>query len=184
MITIPSSVSTALASSSYRTALLADLPGTGFRVTDNHRAITYASQTYSTTSEMLLETSSVNRTQEISASSYTLTFAGADRDAYQEYYTNSHIGKSATLYLAFLDDDFALLDAGSVVQIYTGIVDSWDLTETATSSKFQIKLNSHWASFELVNSRFTNSASQKEYYSDDEFFKYSFQEELPIKWGS
>jgi V8-like Glu-specific endopeptidase len=189
MITIPSSVSTALASSRYRTALLVHLPGTGFKVTDNHKPITYNSTTYATSGEIILKTSNINRTTEIAANSYTLTFAGADRSAYQEY-TNlgtdyaRYVGQTGTLYLAFLDDNYELLDSGSVLELYTGVIDTWDLTETKTTSEFSVKLTSHWASFEVTNGRFTNSASQQEYYPGDDFFKYSHQEDIPLKWGS
>jgi len=205
MITIPSSVNTALASSTYRTSLLVHLPGVGFKITDNHKPITYNSTTYTTSDEVVLKTSNINRTTDIAANSYTLTFAGADKSAYQEYtnsgtdyvrhvgktgYTNSgtdyvrHVGKTGTLYLAFLDDNYELLDSGSVIELYTGVVDTWELNETATTSEFSVKLSSHWATFEVTNGRYTNSSSQQEYYAGDEIFKYSHQEKLPIKWGS
>lgn len=184
MIPIPSSVSTALNSSAYRACLLANLPGTDFKITDNHKDITYNSVTYSSTGELLLKTSNVNRTTQIAANSYTLTVSGADQSAINEYTLNNHVGKTATLYLAFLDDNYDLIDSGSVLEMYTGIVDSWELSESATTSEFSIKLTSHWASFEIVNGRFTNSASQQEYYAGDELFKFSYQDELPVKWGS
>jgi len=184
MITIPANVQTALASSGYRACLLANLPGTDFKITDNHKDVTYNSVTYSSTGELLLKTSNVSRTTEIAANSYTLTVSGADQSAIQEYGATNHVGKTATLYLAFLDDNYDLLDASSVVEMYTGIVDSWELSESATTSEFSIKLTSHWASFEIINGRFTNASSQEEYYSGDEFFKFSYQEELPVKWGS
>ena len=189
MITIPNSVSTALAASTYRTSLLVHLPGAGFKITDNHKPITYNSTTYTTSDEIVLKTSNVNRTTDIAANSYTLTFAGADKSAYQEY-TNSgtdyvrHVGKTGTLYLAFLDDNYELLDSGSVIELYTGVVDTWELNETSTTSEFSVKLSSHWATFEVTNGRYTNSSSQQEYYAGDEIFKYSHQEKLPIKWGS
>jgi len=189
MITIPSSVSTALAASNYRTALLVDLPGTDFKITDNHLPITYNSTTYVTNGEIVLKTSNVSRTTDIAANSYQLTFAGADRSAYIEY-TNSgsdyvrHVGKSGTLYLAFLDDNYALLDSTSVLELYTGVIDSWELSETNSSSEFSVKLASHWSTFQVTNGRFTNSSSQQEFYPGDEIFKYSHQEKLLIKWGS
>jgi hypothetical protein len=189
MITIPNSVSTALEASTYRTSLLVNLPGVGFKITDNHKPITYAGTTYTTSDEIVLKTSNVSRTSDIAANSYTITFAGADKSAYQEY-TNSgadyvrHVGKTGTLYLAFLDDNYELLDSTSVLELYTGVVDTWELSESNSTSEFSVKLASHWVTFEVTNGRFTNSSSQQEYYPSDEIFKYSHQEELPIKWGS
>jgi len=86
--------------------------------------------------------------------------------------------------MAFHDDSCDLLASDSVIKLYEGIVDAWDLSESATTSEFSIKLTSHWATFEVVNGRFTNQSSQKEYYGTDNFFKYAYQEELPLKWGS
>jgi hypothetical protein len=67
MITIPNSVSTALAASTYRTSLLVHLPGVGFKITDNHKPITYNSTTYTTSDEIVLKTSNVNRTTDYSS---------------------------------------------------------------------------------------------------------------------
>ena len=184
MITIPSSISTALASSNYRVALLADLPGTGMQVTDNHRPITFGGVTYAATDGLLLKTSNVNRTTSIETNSYNITFAGADKSAYTQYYDNVHVGKSATLYLAFLDDDYELIDSTSVIEMYTGIIDAWSLTESGTTSDFSIKMTNHWSTFELVNGRFTNASSQEEIYAGDKIFEFSTQDKLPLKWGS
>lgn len=184
MITIPSSIVTALASPNYRVALLADLPGTGMQVTNNHRALTHGGVTYSATDGLLLKTSNVNRTTSIETNSYNITFAGADKSAYTQYYDNTHVGKPASLYLAFLDDDYALLDSSSVIEMYTGIIDTWSLTESGTTSDFTIKLTNHWSTFELVNGRFTNSSSQEEIYPGDTIFEFATQDKLPLKWGS
>jgi hypothetical protein len=184
MITIPSSISTALASPDYRVSLLANLPGTGMQVTDNHKDVTYGGVTYSATDGLLLKTSNVNRTTAIETNSYNITFAGADKSAYTQYYSNAHVGKPATLYLAFLDDDYELLDSTSVIEMYTGIIDIWSLTESGTTSDFSIKLTNHWSTFELVNGRFTNSSSQEEVYSGDTIFEFATQDKLPLKWGT
>ena len=81
MISMPSNVAAALASASYRTAILINLPGTGFKVTDNHKPITYAGVTYSPGDQALLGASSVQRTTSLSSSTYQVKFAGADRTA-------------------------------------------------------------------------------------------------------
>ena len=184
MISIPSSVLTALNSTAFRSALLVDAPGTTFQVTDNHKAITYNGVTYKVSDELLMKTSNISRTTNIAANGYQITVSGADTSAIQEYTDNDHLGKTATVYMAFLDDNYELLATDSVLEVYQGLVEGWSLDEGATSSEFTIRLTSHWSSFELVNSRFTNSASQQEVFPTDELFKFAFQEKLPIKWGS
>lgn len=183
MITLPTAVSNALASHDYRYCLLVNLAGSGMQLTNNHKNITYNSVTYSTTDNLLIKTSDVNRTSGIESNSYTITVAGADKQAYNEYYNGQHNGKSATLFLAFLDDNYDLLASNSVVEMYTGIIDSWDLSETSTTSTFSIKLTNHWSTFEVINGRFTNTSSQSEFFPNDSFFQYSTQEKLPLKWG-
>ena len=88
------------------------------------------------------------------------------------------------IYLAFLDEDYELLSSDSVIKIYAGLVDTWQFDETKTKSDFTIKLTSHWAAFEVVTGRFTNTASQEEYYSGDTLFQYSQQEKLPLSGDS
>lgn len=184
MINMPSSVVGALASESYRTAILVNLPGTGFKITDNHKPITYSGTTFTTDDQMVLKTSGVKRTGSINAGSYSITFAGADRSAYEEYYQDAYYGQAASISLAFLNDDYELLAGDSVLKMYSGLVDSWQLSEGKTTSDFTIKMTSHWAAFEVVTGRFTNTSSQEEYFPGDTFFQYSTQEKLPIKWGS
>jgi hypothetical protein len=125
----------------------------------------------------------VSRTTRIETNSYNITFSGADRSVYEQYYGNAHVGKLATLRLAFLDDNYELLDSASVLEMYTGVVDSWSFDETGTTSDFSIKLTNHWSTFEIVNGRATNSSSQQELYSTDTIFQYAIQDKLALKWG-
>ncbi len=94
MISMPSNVAAALASANYRTAILINLPGTGFKVTDNHKELTYNGVTYKPDDQALLGASSVQRTNALSSSPYQIKFAGADRTATRSTSTTHTLAKT------------------------------------------------------------------------------------------
>lgn len=183
MLDMPANVVAALASNNYRTAMLIDLPGTDMQVTDNQKNIVYDGITFSNTGRALIKASGINRAGDLNASSYSVTFYGGDTLAYQDYVGDQQLGKPGRVFLAFLDENYLLLSADSVIQLYAGLVDQWQFDETKTSSEFTVKMASHWSAFEVQTGRFTNSSSQEEYYPGDTFFQYAQQEKLPFKWG-
>jgi hypothetical protein len=186
MLPVTPEVEAALNSASFNIAVLVDLPSSGsvnLRLTDNARAITYGGQVYTPGGVQLMSVDPVRRGMEITSDSLQVTVDNISGDAYQDYVVNNHVGKAARVYVAFLNTSGALLSAGSVLQIYEGLVDSWSIEESGSESALLIRLTSHWSAFKVANSRFTNSASQNEVYPGDTFFDFSHQEELPVKWG-
>lgn len=186
MLSVPASVTSALAGPDFSMTLMVRLPGSGsdYRLTDHWRNLTYQSATWVANGKVILSTDRAARSREISADSYQLTLDNADKGIYEDYAQNGHVGKRAYVYIGFVDPDTGLLlAADSVMQVYEGLVDSWKINDTSSSSQFSLRMTSHWSAFEVVNSRFTNPASQEEVYPGDTIFEYSYQDKLPIKWG-
>jgi hypothetical protein len=185
MIPVPAEVEAALASTSFRTALLVQIPfqNGNLYLTDNDRSITVGGNTYVSNSTLILGSEDVKRDREISADAYTIRFDHADISIYQDYIVEDHVGKVAKISVAFLNPNGTPLSSSAFLELYSGLVDSWSITEQGSRSDIGLRLTSHWSAFKVVSSRYTNSASQNEMYPGDTFFEFSYQEDLPTKWG-
>jgi len=183
MITVPASVTNALASSDLTWSLLVSLPG-GYEATDNPHNLTYDGTVYNS-QVMVLEGGSLKRKSDITADSYEVLISNVDQSMYQDYVDVNRVGSQVSVYAAFVDpDDYNLLSSDSVVEVYRGLLDSWVVAEEGEAATMTVRLTSHWSSWKVVKGRFTNTASQTEVYPGDTFFEYSQQEVLPITWGS
>ena len=187
MITVPTSVTTALQSGVFNFCLAIALPGSGAgtrRVTDHWKNISYGGNTYLSQSDVaLVNVGDVKRQLEVGSDALTLQFDNTDNTLYSEYILTNHVGKFVTITALFTDADGDILAADAGMQVYTGLVDSWGLTESSSNARFALKLTSHWAAWKIKKSRYTNSESQEELYAGDTLFEFAHQEDLPIKWG-
>ena len=182
MLSFPSSVVNALASNDFTYSLLVDLPG-NFQVTNNPHDLTWSSVTYSP-AKLLMDVGDIERRQDISSDSFDIIMDNADQAIYQDYVANNRIGTVVPVYAAFVDPTtYDLLAADSVVRVYSGLFDSWDVSEAGTKATVTLRLTSHWSAWKVVKGRATNSSSQEEVYPGDTIFEFSYQEELPHKWG-
>ena len=187
MISVPASVTTALNSPSFGIALCISLPGNGttFSLTDHWRNLTLNGTTYVANSFVISGTDEVKRDKDINVDSYTITVDNAELNIYEDYAQVNLVGQEATVDVAFVNPDTGVIlgsDAG--IRLYKGLVDSWVNDESGSKATFGIRLTSHWAAFNVVKGRVTNSASQEERYPGDTLFEFSFQDELQIKWGT
>ena len=60
---------------------------------------------------------------------------------------------------------------------------SFNITETDNSSEVSISIASHWADFDKIAGRKTNTNSQKLFFSTDKGFDYASKSVKEIKWG-
>lgn len=185
MLSVPTSVENALNSNNWANALLFQIPGsTTHYYTDHWKDITYNAQTYLHDDNLVLDSGNAIRDMDIRADALTIRFDNADKTLYQEYAAASQVGKEVIVSVAFVDEETGnLLAADSVVQLHSGLVDSWSQTDQKARSEFSIRLTNHWAAFEVRKGRYTNSASQEEAHAGDTLFEFSFQKVLPTKWG-
>lgn len=185
MLTVDSSVTTALESNNWAHALLVQIPGaTTHYYTDHWKDILYGANTYSHDGNLVLNSGRSSRDLELRADAITIRLDNADKSLYEEYAAANQVGKEVILSVAFVNKATGnLLAANSVAELYKGIVDSWSQMDDGGTSSFSIRLTNHWGAFEIRKGRYTNTASQEEAYPGDTLFEFSFQKVLPTKWG-
>lgn len=179
MITLDSSTSTALAAANFEYAYLCKIPGS-FYYTNNNKDLTFGGNTYSS-SGLLLNFSEVTKDHSLKVGSYTLTLSNVNTTLAQGYSAASYRGQEAIIYLAILSSSGAI--TGTPLILYKGTLDTWAVNETKTGSDLQLKITSHWASYNLKTGRYTNDATQQQIHSGDKFFQYSHSDVENIGWG-
>ena len=152
----------------------------GSRYTDHYKDISYDSNTY-TASSLFLGSSEVSEESNVAVDSITIAFTGADQTIISLLLNNAYMDKEVEIYKGFLDSDQALID--NPFLIFKGNIESFSLEETEESSQVSISVSSHWADFEKLKGRKTNTSSQELYFADDLGFDFASQSVQNIKWG-
>ena len=154
--------------------------GSGFRFTDHYKDVTFDSNTYSASS-LFTRLSSVTESSEIEVSNITLSFSGADQTIISLFLSNNYMEKEAEVYKGFLDSNEQVI--ADPFLLFKGRIESFSIDETLQSSDVKVVATSHWADFDKVKGRKTNTNSQQLYFAGDVGFDYASQTVQDIKWG-
>ncbi len=154
--------------------------GTGLRVTDHYKDVTYDSNTY-TASSLFTKLSSVTESSEIQVSNITLTFTGADQTITALFLTNDYLEKDADIYKGFIDSNEALI--ADPFLLFKGRIEGFSINESLNNSRVNVSIASHWADFSKVEGRKTNTGMQQIHFPDDLGFEFASQTVQDIKWG-
>jgi hypothetical protein len=154
--------------------------GTGLRVTDHYKDVTYDSNTY-TASSLFTKLSSVTESSEIQVSNITLTFTGADQTITALFLTNDYLEKDADIYKGFIDSNEALI--ADPFLLFKGRIEGFSINESLNNSQVNVSIASHWADFSKVEGRKTNTGMQQIHFPDDLGFEFASQTVQDIKWG-
>ena len=178
---LTTAVNNELASDQINPVLLIKLDiGSGITQTDHYKDLTYDGNTY-TASSIFLGISNVTESPEVAVDSLVVGFSGADQTIIALLLNNNYSEADATIYRGFLDSNQNLIADPFI--LFKGRVESFELSEDETSSQININIASHWADFEKIQGRKTNSNSQQIYFSGDKGFDYASQSTGDIKWG-
>jgi len=153
---------------------------TGSYYTDHYKNISFNGNTY-LASSLLLGVSDASESSEVAVNDLVIKFSGADQTIISLFLNNDYMDKSAHIYRGFLDDSQALISDPFL--LFEGRIENFNIDETDTSSEVSISIASHWADFDKIAGRKTNTNSQKLYFSTDKGFDYASQSVREIKWG-
>ena len=178
---LTSAVNTELATDSLNPVTLVYLGvGSGSRYTDHYKDITYDSNTYSASS-LFLNASSVSESSEVEITNIQLKFSGADQSIISLFLNNNYMSKDVEVYKGFLDSSQALIS--DPFTLFKGKIESFSVDEEINNSTVNISVASHWADFERIQGRKTNTNSQQIYFDADVGFDYASQAIAELRWG-
>ena len=184
MITLTPEYQAALESDQLRPIHLLSLPG-GLKLTTGNYDITWGGTTYRALG-IVISMDGKRSTSEISANTYKLTLSNADQTALATLGQGNYFGQPCRIYFGLLDEGGALIqdqDGNGPFEFYSGLFDSWVVSESNTKSTLEVTIRSHWAAFERKAGRWTNTESQQEQYPTDTIFEYAHLNDSEFKWG-
>jgi len=154
--------------------------GTGYRFTDHYKDITYDGNTYSASS-LFLKVSDISESSEVEVGNISLEFTGADQTIVSLFLSSNYMDREVEVYKGFMDANQSLI--ANPFLLFKGRIESFNLDEDLNNSDVQIVVASHWADFDKIKGRKTNTNSQQLYFTGDVGFDYASQTVQDIKWG-
>ena len=149
----------------------------GFSLTSS---ISGTSRTY-TASSFLVGASSFEEQVDITKTTLSLFLSGADQTFISTCLNENIVNDTVEIYRGLLNSSNSLI--ADPILLYSGNIDTFEISESTTQSNVKLIVVSHWADFDKKNGRKTNNASQQRFFSTDVGMDFSSQTVLDIKWG-
>ena len=158
--------------------------GTPVNLTDNSfdltSSISGSSKTY-TSSAFLISVPSFTEENDLSKTSLNIALSGADQTFISTCLNENIVNDTVEIYRGLLNSSNSLI--ADPILLYSGNIDTFEISESATQSNVKLVVVSHWADFDKKNGRKTNNSSQQRFFSADVGMDYSSETVLDIKWG-
>ena len=157
---------------------------TPVNITDNSFSLTSSvsgsSITY-TASPFLVATPTFTEETDLTKTSLNITLSGADTTFISTVLNENIVNDSVDIFRGLLDSNNALIT--DPILLYSGNIDTFQISESETESIVTLTVVSHWADFDKKSGRQTNNNSQQRFFSTDVGMDFSSQTVLDIKWG-
>lgn len=156
--------------------------GTNTYITDAPADITYNSNTYLSTRGMM-GVSDIQEEEDIKIENVDITLSGVDVENVKLFLDYDYIDRRVLIHRTVLDASYALV--GAPILVFDGRLDQPRLVEDFKSrtATLSISATSHWADFESVNGRHTNTTEQQVLHPGDTFFDKATETQKDVKWG-
>ena len=122
----------------------------------------------------------VKKDHNMKVGSYSLELSNVSTTIANAYMTSSFRGSEANIYIVVLSNGVV---QGDPILLYKGTLDTWGVQESRTGSTLNLKITSHWASYNQKSGNYTNDTTHQQTHSGDDFFKYSHTDIQNIGWG-
>jgi len=143
-------------------------------------SISGTSRTY-TASPFLVGASSFEEQVDITKTTLNLFLSGADQTFISTVLNENIVNDTVEIYRGLLNSSNSLI--ADPILLYSGNIDTFEVSETETQSNVKLMIVSHWADFDKKNGRKTNNASQQRFFSTDVGMDFASQTVLDLKWG-
>ena len=157
---------------------------TPVNITDNSFSLTSSvsgsSITY-TASPFLVATPTFTEETDLTKTSLNITLSGADTTFISTVLNENIVNDSVDIFRGLLDSNNALI--ADPILLYSGNIDTFQISESETESNVTLTVVSHWADFDKKSGRQTNNNSQQRFFNTDVGMDFSSQTVLDLKWG-
>ena len=157
---------------------------TPINITDNSfnltSSVSGSSITY-TASPFLVATPTFTEETDLTKTSLNITLSGADTTFISTVLNENIVNDTVDIFRGLLDSNNALI--ADPILLYSGNIDTFQISESETESNVILTVVSHWADFDKKSGRQTNNNSQQRFFNTDVGMDYSSQTVLDLKWG-
>ena len=151
---------------------------TPVNITDNSFSLTSSvsgSSTTYTASPFLVATPTFTEETDLTKTSLNITLSGST------VLNENIVNDTVDIFRGLLDSNNALI--ADPILLYSGNIDTFQISESETESNVILTVVSHWADFDKKSGRQTNNNSQQRFFNTDVGMDFSSQTVLDLKWG-
>ena len=153
-------------------------------LTDHYKDVPYGGNTYDTSAHLEsmsnLKQSGIDRNPQV-----TVNLSGVDQTYYSLFLSNNYVSRTATIYIAFLDSNDAIID--DPLEVYSGSIVDISMKDDPFkgTAKVGMMLGGPFDDFDRRVGRRTNTESQKEFFPTDVGFDFAGELDPPeYLWDS
>ena len=157
---------------------------TPVNITDNSFSLTSSvsgSSTTYTASPFLVATPTFTEETDLTKTSLNITLSGADTTFISTVLNENIVNDTVDIFRGLLDSNNALI--ADPILLYSGNIDTFQISESETESNVILTVVSHWADFDKKSGRQTNNNSQQRFFNTDVGMDFSSQTVLDLIWG-
>lgn len=155
-----------------------DFEGGHVRITDNFQDVTYDGNDYEAAGGFL-DIGSIDEDAELRNNSTQLKMSALTGVMPAILLGENVINRPVTVTRVFLDDNHQI---DAAVLLLKGSIAAATLDDS-NGDDATITIASHWANFDKVSGRRTNSTSQQRHFPNDTAFRFAALGDREVKWG-
>lgn len=134
-----------------------------------------------TSSAHVLEIGDISETGELRVNELSLTLSGVEQTFVAALLGGDYLDRRVRIWRAVISASDT--EVGTPFLYFDGRISSFDIEDTERDSEVVLNIASHWADFEKVNNRKTNSNSQQLHFPGDKGFDYASKVVKDLRWG-
>tara|TARA_R100000654_G_scaffold37436_1_gene63002 strand:- start:115 stop:663 length:549 start_codon:yes stop_codon:yes gene_type:complete len=153
---------------------------TVFRLTDNQFDVTYDSNTYTSSGE-IISVSTTAEAGELKVEETSIELSNINSTLISVFDDQNYIDNTVNIYLAFFDSNETFIDA---LTYFSGNIKNVEVNESSSESKITVTCSNHWSNWNLKKGRHFTDESQQLEFSGDRGLEYAHVTKANIRWGS
>ena len=153
---------------------------TVFRLTDNQFDVTYDSNTYTSSGE-IITLSTTPETGELKVEETSIQLSNINSTFISVFDDENYIDDAVNIYLGFFDSNDSFIDAFTY---FSGNIKNVEVSESNTDSTITLTCSNHWANWNLKKGRHFTDESQQRAFLNDKGLEFAHITRQNIRWGS
>ena len=153
---------------------------TVFRLTDNQFDVTYDSNTYTSSGE-IISVNTTPETGELKVEETSIELSNINSTLISVFDYQNYIDNTVNIYLGFFDSNESFIDAFTY---FSGNIKNVEVDESKTDSKIIVTCSNHWSNWNLKQGRHFTDESQQLAFTLDKGLEYAHVTKADIRWGS